>query len=91
MRFLALVALYVALASYAITDVLNRGQRDIYGLQRGMWIAIIVLAPYIGALVWIGLKMRGDGRRHSQAYRAPDDDPDYLRWLREQERRRRES
>lgn len=92
MRFLLLAALYVGLTSYAVTDVLNRGQRVIYGLQRGMWITIIVLAPYIGALVWLGLKMRGNGNASRRSGpKPPDDDPEYLLWLREQQRRRRES
>ncbi|WP_084077360.1 PLD nuclease N-terminal domain-containing protein [Demequina sp. NBRC 110057] len=87
MKYLVLAALYVGLTAYAVTDVLNKGQESYAGLSRGAWIAIIVLAPYIGPLIWIGLQMRGGGRTAPPAQRAPDDDPDYLRWLRDQGRR----
>ncbi|WP_159449095.1 PLD nuclease N-terminal domain-containing protein [Demequina sp. NBRC 110055] len=88
MKFLLLAALYVALTAYAVTDVLNKGRESYAGLHRSAWIAIIILAPYIGALIWIGLQWRGGGRGAPPPQRAPDDDPDYLRWLRQQERRK---
>ncbi|WP_159449341.1 PLD nuclease N-terminal domain-containing protein [Demequina sp. NBRC 110051] len=88
MRFLLLAALYVALTAYAVTDVLNKGQESYAGLHRSAWIAIIILAPYIGALIWLGLQWRSGGTAGPPSPRAPDDDPDYLRWLRQQERRK---
>ena len=88
MRYLLLFGLYIALAAYAITDVLNKGQQEYFGIHRTAWIAIILLAPYLGALIWIGLQMRGHGTSSDPRQQAPDDDPDYLRWLRQQERRK---
>lgn len=88
MRYLVLVGLYIGLAAYAVTDVLNRGQQEYFGIHRTLWIAIIILAPYLGALIWIGLNLRGNGGRPATHPKAPDDDPDYLRWLRQQGRRK---
>ncbi|MDE0572333.1 PLDc N-terminal domain-containing protein [Demequina sp. B12] len=88
MRYLLLFGLYIVLAAYAVTDVLNRGKQEYFGLHRTAWIAIIILAPYLGALIWIGLQMRGRGGTSEPRQKAPDDDPDYLRWLRQQERRK---
>ncbi|WP_061961053.1 PLDc N-terminal domain-containing protein [Demequina flava] len=88
MRYLVFVGLYIGLAAYAVTDVLNRGQQSYFGMHRSLWIAIIILAPYLGALIWIGMIWRGRGGRPATGPKAPDDDPDYLRWLRQQERRR---
>ncbi|WP_062070134.1 PLDc N-terminal domain-containing protein [Demequina sediminicola] len=90
MRYLLFIGLYIALAAYAVTDVLNRGRQEYFGMHRTLWIAIIILAPYLGAIIWIGLNMRGGGNNARPQPRAPDDDPDYLRWLRQQERRKKD-
>jgi hypothetical protein len=87
MRYLLLMALYIALVAYCITDVLNHPDEEPYGLHRLLWIALIVLIPYIGAAAWLLMKFRRRGQARPRTV-APDDDPDYLRWLREQQRRR---
>jgi hypothetical protein len=88
MRYLPILV-YVALAVYCVTDAVQHPQRNPYGLPKWAWVLIIVVFPYIGAITWLVLKFtRGDGGQRSQPL-APDDDPEYLRWLREQERRRK--
>ncbi len=92
MRFIFMVGLYLVLTGYAITDVINTGQRDPFGLHRALWILIVIVFPYIGAIVWIILRRRGmrpKGRTNEP--RPPDDDPEYLRWVAQRQRRRRGS
>lgn|SRR5690554_3791646 len=81
---------YVALVFYCITDVRQSANPQPHGLPRWAWIMIIILFPFLGAGTWLVFKYtRGDGQRSHGRQVAPDDDPEYLNWLREQERRRR--
>jgi len=53
---------------------------------------VLLLLPYVPELAWLYLQWRAAEANtpHLRNRRAPDDDPDYLRWLNEQQRRRRE-
>ncbi|WP_062462801.1 PLD nuclease N-terminal domain-containing protein [Demequina soli] len=83
--------LYLGLVTYALSDAMQRPERDPYGLPKWLWAAIIVLLPYVGALAWIVLSRTRPDPAPEQRGRpvAPDDDPEYLAWLREQARRRK--
>ena len=85
MRYLVLLVLYVALISWCITDVANRGEREPFGLHKVLWGFFIVVIPYVGAIFWLVARTRG-GRSGGPRPLGPDDDPDYLRYLREQNR-----
>jgi len=90
MRYLFLFAIYVGLVAYTITDILNRGEKEPYGIHRILWMVIVVVIPFLGAAAWLFLKFRDRGTRPgTRGPIAPDDDPAYLSWLRDQERRRR--
>lgn len=91
MRNLILMALYVVLVAYCVTDVRNHPDRQPFGLHKFAWILLIVLLPYLGAAAWIIVKLRagGTGPRPTGPG-APDDDPEYLNWVAQQQRRRRE-
>ena len=82
--------LYVALAAYCISDALQHPDQHPHSLPKWAWVLIILLFPYIGAAAWLFLKFsNGGGSRRQPEPLAPDDDPEYLAWLRDQERRRR--
>ena len=87
MRYLVFLVLYVALISYTITDVANRQEREPFGLHKALWVVFIVVVPYVGAIFWLVARRR-EGRRGSGSGRpvGPDDDPEYLRHLRDQGR-----
>ena len=87
MKYLALLVIYVALISWCITDVANRPEREPFGLHKAFWVIFIVAVPYVGAIFWLVAKYR-EGRRYGRGPRpkGPDDDPDYLRHLRDQGR-----
>ncbi|MFC8191413.1 PLDc N-terminal domain-containing protein [Cellulomonas sp. NPDC057328] len=86
-----LVAL--ALAIYCVIDVLRSDERTRRGLPTPLWLALVVLVPLVGPVTWLVLRRGGDGagpaRRRPTRPVAPDDDPEFLRRL-DQERRRRE-
>lgn len=82
---IAIVAV-VVFTIYAVVDCALFDRSRIRGLPRGWWIVVILLVPIIGGALWfvVGrgrpLKFgRGGGRRSN----APDDDPEFLRRLRE--------
>ncbi|WNM24193.1 PLD nuclease N-terminal domain-containing protein [Demequina capsici] len=103
MRALIYLA-YIGLVVYCLADAIQHPDSHPYRLPKWAWIVIILVFPLVGAGAWLLLKFtydggQGDGARrdgHGPGGRgtsgpvAPDDDPDYLRWLRDQERRRRQ-
>ncbi len=80
----------IALTTYCIVDVIQRPENSPHGLPKVVWILILLFFPIAPSLVWLYLRSQERGQR-APRYRpiAPDDDPEYLRWLAEQERRRR--
>jgi hypothetical protein len=80
----------VALTTYCIVDVIQRPEDSPHGLPKIVWILLLLFFPFIGALVWLYLRSQGNSRSAPQTRpMSPDDDPEYLRWLAEQERRRK--
>lgn len=88
-RILALFVL-VALAIYiaAIADCLG-GEHEPRRFSRRLWVAVILLLPIIGGVLWFLTgrpRPRKPGQKRPRTG-APDDDPDFLADL---ERRLRE-
>lgn len=94
--------LVLALLIYAFVDCLNTPEREVRGLPKVLWVLIIVLFSevMIGPIAWLVLgKERGrtapDGgatpsewhREHRQEWIAPDDNPEFLRSLKEENRK----
>lgn len=81
---------YLALTVYAITDVIQQSEPRPRGLPKWLWVAAIIVLPFAGAIAWLVLKfLGGDDGSQRRGPRAPDDDPEYLAWLEQQDRRRR--
>ncbi len=82
---------------YALTDCVTAQDKRPAGAPKALWILAIVLLPVLGPVLWLVLSRKpGAGTAAPQARGsrpsgpvAPDDDPDFLRRL-DQERRRRE-
>lgn len=92
MRYLVLFLIELALTTYCIVDVVQRPDDRPHGLPKIGWILIFLLFPIAPCLVWIYLRSREHPERRTERRSpAPDDDPEYLAWLREQERRRRQN
>jgi hypothetical protein len=86
---IAIVAV-VVFTIYAVVDCALFDRSRIRGLPRGWWIVVILLVPIIGGLLWFlvgrgrSLRVgRGGGSGGGRRSNAPDDDPEFLRRLRD--------
>ncbi|MBO9625322.1 MAG: PLDc_N domain-containing protein [Microbacterium sp.] len=73
---------------YSIVDCAVQPATRHRGVPKPAWIAIVVLIPVIGGVLWFTLgRRRADG--HVSRLIAPDDDPEFLRGIsrREQDAR----
>jgi len=80
----------VGLTVYCLFDIRGAAGRQVRGLPRRAWYAV-VLIPLVGPLAWIvaGRPRSGPaGRTVPPRVVGPDDDPDFL-WEIERRRRRR--
>lgn len=96
-RVVALLSLAsVLLAAVALISCLSvEDKRKIRGMPRFAWVIAILLLPLVGAIAWFvfGRPHRAGGSRpgwrpaggppEPPRRRAPDDDPDFLRSLRD--------
>jgi hypothetical protein len=79
----------IAIAVYALVDCLQADPAEIRGPRRPVWIAIIVLVPIIGPAAWLLSKSKfvhdlgRRPRRPSAPPVAPDDNPEFLREIRD--------
>jgi hypothetical protein len=91
--YVLLFLLQIALAAAALISCLSTEEDDIAALPRIAWILIILFFPLIGSIAWFAAgrtrtKPRktwrpGAGFSEVERPRAPDDDPDFLRSLRD--------
>lgn len=78
----------LTLAVYALIDCLQTDPAEIRGPRRLVWVLLIIFIPIVGPIAWIiargGLPRRGrGGRRPTKPPVAPDDNPEFLRQLRD--------
>ncbi|WP_293782117.1 PLD nuclease N-terminal domain-containing protein [uncultured Aeromicrobium sp.] len=81
-----LIVVWVVLVVYALFDIIATPKERVRHLPKLAWIALILLVPYAGSLLWIffgQVRQRPSGPRNTwrPGPRGPDDDPDYLRGL----------
>lgn len=84
--------LVIGLTTYAVIDCVRTEDDRRPGVPTWAWVAMIIfLQPFVGALLWLFIsRFTPGGRGPQQEYRqpiAPDDDPDFLRYLDERKRR----
>ena len=81
-------ALAVGVIVYSLIECARTDSTDMRGLRKGGWIAVILLLPLVGALLWLLLgrpKGTAESSRPARG-RGPDDDPQFLRNLEERRR-----
>ncbi len=83
--------LYIGLVVYSLADMVQRSEKRPAGYPKWAWTLVIVLLPFLGGILWIVATRIGPAQPPVQRREpvAPDDDPEYLSWLREQSKRRR--
>jgi cbb3-type cytochrome oxidase subunit 3 len=75
---LILALLAVVFWVYSVIDCAVQPPFRHRGVRKGAWVAIVILLPVVGGVLWFVL---GRGRRDALAAAAPDDDPEFLRRL----------
>lgn len=100
-------ALIVGLTLYTLLDAVRTPAHEARTLPKWLWVLVTLLFPVVGPLMWLilgrpkaqptaGTRL-GFGQRRSTpapSVSSPDDDEEYLRWLKakaERERRSREA
>nr|WP_187361290.1 PLD nuclease N-terminal domain-containing protein [Phytoactinopolyspora mesophila] len=79
------VVVALILTVYALIDCLQTDSARIRMLNKAVWVALIVLIPVIGPVLWLAAAKHRAGPRPAKPVtppRAPDDDPEFLRQLR---------
>ncbi|MHC3473263.1 PLD nuclease N-terminal domain-containing protein [Streptomyces sp. 7R007] len=75
--FLLVLALWI----YAFVDCLNTPEDEVRGMQKVMWVIVILLfgEVLVGPVAWL---VAGKRRQPRQRWVAPDDNPEFLKSLR---------
>ena len=101
-------ALIVGLTLYTLLDAVRTPAHEARTLPKWLWVLVTLLFPVVGPLIWLilgrpkaqpaaGGPRPGFGQRRgtpAPSVSSPDDDEEYLRWLKakaERERRSREA
>jgi len=70
---------------YGLIDLIRTDARDVKGISKPAWIAVQIVLPVLGAVLWFLIgRPRGNAGPAPATYRhptAPDDDPEFLRNL----------
>ena len=100
-------ALIVGLTLYTLLDAVRTPAHEARTLPKWLWVLVTLLFPVVGPIMWLvlgrpkaqpaGGTRAGFGQRRgtpAPSVSSPDDDEEYLRWLKakaERERRSREA
>lgn len=89
----------LALSVYAFIDCISTKDDDIRHMPKPLWAILVLLFPLVGSLSWlIAGKKRSPaaqgwsgvrGGRPQQRWVAPDDNPEFLKSLDEDEKKRK--
>ncbi|MFF0437361.1 PLDc N-terminal domain-containing protein [Streptomyces sp. NPDC004327] len=83
-----LFILPLALMIYAFIDCLNTPEDEVKHLPKVVWVLIVLLVWVVGAVGWIAAgKRRATRGRAGGGWVAPDDNPEFLKSLGEQQPR----
>ncbi|GGT34321.1 PLD nuclease N-terminal domain-containing protein [Streptomyces chromofuscus] len=78
----------LALSVYAFIDCISTDEKDIRHIPKPLWAILVLLFPLVGSISWLiaGKRRRPAGQvgRRGQ-WVAPDDNPEFLRSLSEEE------
>lgn len=66
---------------YSIVDCSVQPATRHRGVPKGAWIAIVVLIPVLGGVLWFALGRRRQNDQEVTRSFAPDDNPEFLRTL----------
>lgn len=88
-RLIVVAVAAVILDVFALIDLRYFDAARIRTFNKPIWAVVIILVPIVGAVLWFlvgrGTGGRGLGRRPARPPVAPDDDPEFLRRIREEQ------
>ncbi|WP_298039697.1 PLD nuclease N-terminal domain-containing protein [uncultured Microbacterium sp.] len=64
---------------FSIVDCAVQPSTRHRGVPKGAWVAIVILIPVIGGILWFVLGRRRAGELGSERLTLPDDDAEFLR------------
>lgn len=76
-----MLAIPIAVAVYAFIDVLTTPAGAVQRGPKWLWAIAVLVLPILGAVLWFIAGRPPRRRRSGRAVTAPDDDPDFLRKL----------
>ncbi|MFJ6483849.1 MULTISPECIES: PLD nuclease N-terminal domain-containing protein [unclassified Streptomyces] len=84
--------LILALTIYAFIDCLNTPEPEVKHLPKVVWVIIILLFSIVGPVVWLFAgkdRVAAGGNRTRRAqWVAPDDNPEFLKSLRDDQEKK---
>ena len=84
-RLLIFAVAAVVLDIFALVDLLIIDKSRIRAFPRFVWVLIIIVVPFVGALLWFVVGRSWGSPGGERRTIAPDDDPAFLRNLRRDE------
>lgn len=89
-------ALLVGVWIFSVLDAVQSDRSGVRALPKGAWLVIVFLFPVLGSALWFWLGRPRKSRYGSfgapveKPVKAPDDDPEYLRFLEAKARREKQ-
>ncbi|GGW92428.1 PLD nuclease N-terminal domain-containing protein [Streptomyces lomondensis] len=80
----------LALSVYAFIDCISTKDDDIRHMPKPLWAILVLLFPLVGSISWLiaGKKRSAaGGRPRPRQWVAPDDNPEFLKSLDDEEKR----
>ncbi len=84
-----MVLVPLALSIYAFIDCITTDEKQIRYIPKPLWALLVLLFPLVGSISWllVGKERtapRATGGRRQDGWVAPDDNPDFLKSLKEE-------
>lgn len=78
-----MLLLVLAFTIFTVVDIALMDRSRVRGLPKPAWIAVAILLPVVGGVLWlaVGRVRAGDVGGRVRRPVAPDDDPEFLRRL----------
>jgi len=80
----------LALSIYAFIDCITTDEKDVRYIPKPLWAILVLLFPLVGSISWLIVGRvrtpRGAATAHRGGWVAPDDNPDFLKSLKDDSR-----
>jgi hypothetical protein len=77
-RLLVFVLAAIVLDVFAVVDIAVIDRRRVRAFSKPLWVVIVLVVPFIGALLWFTIGRSWSSPAAQPRSMAPDDDPAFL-------------